>query len=445
LQATEEGRSAPAERAQGPYLADCANEPGFPAPAAGPGVPKAASGAVHWLWIVGAAAVALVVGVLLLLPKRETPETPRAEWGPDPGLAAAPAHRPDEPRSSIPSKEPEAPGELRWWGPRKGATPSRISFSPDGKRVIGISPEGHKAEWASGTGELLSERKPPEMGKHLVKAVSPDGSRCLTLLRPAVNRLGELHVWDLEKGNIVRRWREPDGEWFILSPQAAFSPDSKSVLAVYHQQSGLRFQPGGGLSGGPGRDECFVWDCGSGAELRKIQGVKGPICLSPDGGRLFASTEFGSLACWDTRTGERARVFTGSLDPRTSLAVYEDGGSVLASVSRDAGYPLLLWKTGTEGPPKALSGHQGNVFAMAFSPDGRRILTGASGSMVKKGDKYEHQKTDQTVRLWDAISGKQLHVFKGHAEGVWAVAFSPDGKLAVSASPDSIRLWRLPQ
>src|SRR5260370_17543285 len=59
-----------------------------------------------------------------------------------------------------------------------------------------------------------------------------------------------------------------------------------------------------------------------------------------------------------------------------------------------------------------LKGHSSSVNSVAFSPDGRRIVTGS----------YDH-----TAKVWDAQSGKELLTFKGHSDSVNSVAFSPDG------------------
>ena len=64
---------------------------------------------------------------------------------------------------------------------------------------------------------------------------------------------------------------------------------------------------------------------------------------------------------------------------------------------------------------------------MAFSPDGKTVLTGSN---------------DKTARLWDAATGQPLGLPMMHQDGVRAVAFSPDGKTVLTGSEDkTARLW----
>src|SRR5262249_43988841 len=70
--------------------------------------------------------------------------------------------------------------------------------------------------------------------------------------------------------------------------------------------------------------------------------------------------------------------------------------------------------------------HRGGV-AVAYSPDGQLV---ASGHF------------DGRVKTWEVASGKECQSFKGHTGTVYAVAFSPDGKRLASASHDeTVRVW----
>ena len=68
------------------------------------------------------------------------------------------------------------------------------------------------------------------------------------------------------------------------------------------------------------------------------------------------------------------------------------------------------------------------VRSVAFSPDGRRIVSGSD---------------DKTIRVWDAETGEEMvEPLKGHSDWVRSVAFSPDGRRIVSGSDDkTIRVW----
>jgi WD40 repeat protein len=74
-----------------------------------------------------------------------------------------------------------------------------------------------------------------------------------------------------------------------------------------------------------------------------------------------------------------------------------------------------------------LNGPESTVFSVAFSPDGKTVVSGSA---------------DKTVRIWDVVTGDNTQVLKGHTDKVYSVAFSPDGKTVVSGSHDgTIRTW----
>ena len=76
----------------------------------------------------------------------------------------------------------------------------------------------------------------------------------------------------------------------------------------------------------------------------------------------------------------------------------------------------------------AWAGHAEGVTAVAWSPDGKTVCSGSS---------------DKTLRLWNAETGESVRVLEGHTSGVRAVAWSPDGKTVCSEDwDDKKRVWR---
>ena len=133
-----------------------------------------------------------------------------------------------------------------------------------------------------------------------------------------------------------------------------------------------------------------------------------------------------------------------------------------------------------DGPPTEISpashprlvvqlGHQGAVSSVAFSPDGKQVLTGSAdgtGAALGRGHGQGNPQVprrrirgyvrgvlpggkqvltgsdDATARLWDVATGKEIRKFKGHRYAVNFVAFSPDGKQVLTGSEDkTARLW----
>jgi WD40 repeat protein len=82
------------------------------------------------------------------------------------------------------------------------------------------------------------------------------------------------------------------------------------------------------------------------------------------------------------------------------------------------------------GEQATLTGHTGEVFSVAVTPDGTRAVSGSS---------------DGSVRVWDLATGRELAVLTGHTRQVFSVAVTPDKTLAVSGGEDgSVRIWHLP-
>lgn len=127
--------------------------------------------------------------------------------------------------------------------------------------------------------------------------------------------------------------------------------------------------------------------------------------------------------------------FTGHTDAVTSVAFSRDGKYILTgSLDKTA----KLWDAVTGAEVRTFSGHTGSVESVAFSPDGKYVLTGSS---------------DKTAKLWDAATGAEVRTFSDPPSTIvrtsvemkrsnHSVAFAPDGKYVLTGSDDgTARLW----
>jgi WD40 repeat protein len=89
-----------------------------------------------------------------------------------------------------------------------------------------------------------------------------------------------------------------------------------------------------------------------------------------------------------------------------------------------------VWDATTGVELLTIKGHKGHISCVAFSPDNQRIVTGASmlATGISPGE----------AKVWDAATGQQIFDLKGHNYSVWSVAFSPDGRRIVTAAGERL-------
>ena len=148
------------------------------------------------------------------------------------------------------------------------------------------------------------------------------------------------------------------------------------------------------------------------------------IAYSPDGTKLAVAGGNG-IWLYDAQTGHELVQFAGHTDTVTVHNVaFRPDGKTIVSAGTSYDQTIRIWDVNTG---RNLRTFKYQVFDVAFSPDGKMIVSGSP---------------DKNLYLLDADTGKLVRTLSGHTDFVWSVAFSPDGKTIASRSQDkTIRLW----
>ena len=158
----------------------------------------------------------------------------------------------------------------------------------------------------------------------------------------------------------------------------------------------------------------------------KMMGYTGSLVFTADGQSLLSAGNH-EIAFWDPVTGELRRVLRGHTDHVDALAISRDG-QTLVSGSRD--HLVKVWDVASGQERLTLKGHRNFVSAVAISPDGKLVAS-----------------ADNEVRTWDISAGRQqvhMKLLGRHGRSVGGLAFSPDGRTLVSGGEDGkINIWEL--
>jgi WD40 repeat protein len=316
-----------------------------------------------------------------------------------------------------------------------------VAFSPDGKRIATASRDQTAKIWKTATGELLLTIR--ELDALNSVAFSPDGHRLMT-----GGGARRATIWNATDGTLLQTL---EGHTRTVTA-AAFSPDGRRIatasqdrtLRIWDAITGkpmlelkghtnvvaaLAFSSDGQrIVSGSADSTARIWSAVSGKQLVSAAGVGAGIlsvAFSVDGRRVVTGGADRLVRIWDAASGVQLFQLKGHAGDINCLAVSADGQRI---VSAGNDRTAKLWVAGASQEPLSLRAQPSEFggLSLAFSPNGRQLLTGGS---------------ENKVVVWDTTSGKVLHALLGHTSEAGGT-FSPDGQRILTSSLDStVRIW----
>lgn len=140
---------------------------------------------------------------------------------------------------------------------------------------------------------------------------------------------------------------------------------------------------------------------------------------------LHASTLRADLGLWNLYYYFPAPILSYNASSPVSSVVFSSDGKLALSGNWDN--TVRLWEVETGRQLRSLCGHTSEVLSVALSRDGKLAASGGA---------------DKTIRLWDVHTGRELRTLYGHEDDVNSIAFSPGDDLIVSGGSDHhVKLW----
>ncbi len=220
--------------------------------------------------------------------------------------------------------------------------------------------------------------------------------------------------------------------WLVLSQKLQVSPTSSSTNHTLNTTSTPTPTPSPTL---PLGTTLFTYS-GHNAGMRAL-------AWSPDGKRVVTASDDYTAQVWDATTGRNAIIYHGHSSYVEGVA-WSPNKPLIVSGGADG--TAQIWDATTGSHIYTYQGHiytyQGSAYQnhawvnrVGWSPDGKFIVS---------CDQTSDSSRIATVQIWEATTGKTLITYRGHTNGVYAVAWSPDGSRIASAGYDgTLHIWEI--
>ncbi len=282
-----------------------------------------------------------------------------------------------------------------------------ITFSPDGKQAIAASRQGRVTVWDTSSGYPI---RTLDTGDRGVVALTPVGWTVATGARAECG----VTLWDLRTGTQQAQ----------LLPATKRSRDRTGTLAVAIAPDGGR------VAAGCQDGSVTVWEVAAGRPLATVEASRGELralAFAPDGNSLYSGGADRIARRWSLPDGTEQARFTGLQDTVISLAPTRDGARLIGATDGVRGdQRIVVWDVGNGNEVGRLGWDKG-MAPVALSPDGSLLAATSLGSII-----VIERVTSAAVRTLSMPGTAQ----------VAALAFTPDGRRLAAVGEDrTAMLW----
>ncbi|KAF1833960.1 periodic tryptophan protein 2 [Decorospora gaudefroyi] len=235
----------------------------------------------------------------------------------------------------------------------------------------------------------------------------------------AINKTGEWLAFGASKLGQLLVW-EWQSEGYVLKQQGHFD----AINTITYSPDGQR------IITAADDGKVKVWDVNSGfcvvTLTEHLSGVT--ACEFAKNSVLYTASLDGSIRAWDLRRYRNFRTFTAPSRLSFSSLAVDPSGEVVCAGSIDS-FDIHIWSVQTGQLLDRLSGHEGPVSSLAFSPDGSALVSAS---------------WDRTVRVWNIFARTQTSEPLQLMADVLCVAFRPDSKqIAVTTLDGQLTFWNV--
>lgn len=233
-----------------------------------------------------------------------------------------------------------------------------------------------------------------------------------------------VRIWNTTTGEFVQSLKGPSG----LTERIAWSRDGKWIAAV-----GIAAFKKEREETGP-KGELHLWNAQSGELVHVIKPNQPLNCLlfTPDCRQFVVGSSDSSITVRDVITGKQQMKLRHGKEIR-DIVISQDG-SRLASAGEKT---IRIWDIATGEVKVAMTAYSGRVSCLAFSPDGRRVI---SGGVEDDNEQFSYLNR-APVKIWDVATGEMLLSLEGLTQSISMVSFGKKGKKILGVGKEGTMVW----